>query len=1055
MDENNTGFWLSPQQKAIWTLQQRNPAAPSRACVLLASDRFIPSDALRASLVQVVERHDILRTIFRRQPGMKVPFQVVAAPAEFSWEELDLSSMAEHEQASAMDRLLREEQQRNLPLDQSPVLRATLIRWQKGSALLLSLPAMCADVYSLLRLASELSLPRPESTEDSLRYVQYAQWQNDTLKSEDEPALNARSFWQKQYSTACLPDLPSETRAPDGVGFSPEMLAVPLGSDCAGKLDEIASRLGTSTANVLLAVLQTLLSRSTGQVQFLVAVDFDGREYEELTDVMGSILKSLPVEARFDADYSFREVVAHVAQSRQAAGDWQEYFDCAAEPEPQLLAGFAYVEAPRTTDFRVVRFDVVSSQYRLKLQCVRDEKGLRAEFHYDRSRFDRANIERLGEQFRVLLEAAVSNPDTPVSRLPLLSEGERHRLLFEWNRTEAAYPQDRCWHELFEQQAGLTPQRIAVRCGEQALSYTELNGQANQLAHHLRRLGVGPDSLVGLCLERSLSMMVAVLAIAKAGGAYVPLNPDTPKSRLLQQLAGAKVLISEESNLARLPDFSGPVLAIDYPTPPWASESTSNPQPLTTPDNLVYVIYTSGSTGVPKGVAVTHRNLVNYACFITQRLALSNHPDGLQFATVSTLAADLGNTSIYPALISGGSLHVIPYEVSTDSQRLARYFAAHPVDVLKIVPSHLQALLQGPEAAQILPRRYLITGGEALTRSLLEKILQLGGTCRVINHYGPTETTVGSLTLAIDDYAWQSSSTATIPLGRPIANTQTYILDAHGEPVPVGVVGELYIAGAGVTRGYLNQPERTAERFLPNRFVNQAGARMYRTGDLARYLPDGNIEFLGRADDQVKVRGFRIELGEIEAVLGAHPDIKQAVVLARENPLGDKQLLAYVVAHRDRPLSVPQVQAYLREQLPDYMVPSALMVLDKLPLTANGKIDRQALPQPDDIHTHSKAYVAPGTPTEEVIANIWAEVLRRDRISRDDNFFDLGGHSLLATQVISRVRDHFRTEVALRALFEAPTLSGFAAAVDQSHATSESTIVPLSRDRYRTAGPVR
>jgi amino acid adenylation domain-containing protein len=1048
-NEAITGFRLSPQQERVWSLQQPGPSALGTASAVLEIRADIDPSRLRSALDKVAGRHEILRTVFVKQPGMKMPYQVILDTGRVQWEEVDLASMDSAAQEERLQSTFEACSNRVFDIENGPLLYVTLItRSSLPHLLSVSLPALCSDERSLDILAAELEWAyfSSESAEDPMQYADFVEWQYEVLDGSDTAA--GRDFWREYFreirlDTAGSLLLPFEKNI-SGAPFRPDSVSLRIGT-------------GVDSSDFLFACWQVLLWRYIGP-DFVVGRTADGRKFEELQHAIGLFAKTIPTGVSVRPDESVRAVVERVSALRTESEKWEESFawpSTIALHEQQVPFHFGFSPSDVQTSFRVLQRSAYWTQYRLKLQCVREEDRLRAEFHYDSSRFDRASIERLGEQFRVLLEAAVSNPDTPVSRLPLLSEGERHRLLFEWNRTEAAYPEDRCWHELFEQQAALTPQRIAVRCGEQALSYTELNRQANQLAHHLRRLGVGPDSLVGLCLERSLSMMVAVLAIAKAGGAYVPLNPDTPKSRLLQQLAGAKVLISEESNLARLPDFSGPVLAIDYPTPPWASESTSNPQPLTTPDNLVYVIYTSGSTGVPKGVAVTHRNLVNYACFITQRLALSNHPDGLQFATVSTLAADLGNTSIYPALISGGSLHVIPYEVSTDSQRLARYFAAHPVDVLKIVPSHLQALLQGPEAAQILPRRYLITGGEALTRSLLEKILQLGGTCRVINHYGPTETTVGSLTLAIDDYAWQSSSTATIPLGRPIANTQAYILDAHGEPVPVGVVGELYIAGAGVTRGYLNQPERTAERFLPNRFVGQAGARMYRTGDLARYLPDGNIEFLGRADDQVKVRGFRIELGEIEAVLGAHPDIKQAVVLARENPLGDKQLLAYVVAHRDRPLSVPQVQAYLREQLPDYMVPSALMVLDKLPLTANGKIDRQALPQPDDIHTHSKAYVAPGTPTEEVIANIWAEVLRRDRISRDDNFFDLGGHSLLATQVISRVRDHFRTEVALRALFEAPTLSGFAAAVDQSHATSESTIVPLSRDRYRTAGPVR
>ena len=500
-----------------------------------------------------------------------------------------------------------------------------------------------------------------------------------------------------------------------------------------------------------------------------------------------------------------------------------------------------------------------------------------------------------------------------------------------------------------------------------------------------------------------------------------------------------------------MPEFAGRTVCLDRDQNLWSDQPRTNPASEATPENLVYVIYTSGSTGIPKGVAVRHRNLVNYSHFITRRLRLDEHPEGLHFGTVSTIGADLGNTCIYPALISGGCLHVISYEVSTDAQRFARYTAQYPLDVLKIVPSHLQALLHSPEAKQVLPRKFLILGGETLTPKLVESIQALGGSCEVLNHYGPTETTVGSLTLRLAEYDWKNATAASIPIGRPIANTQVYILDAQLQPVPLGVVGELYIAGDGVTAGYLNQPDRTAERFVANPFVDDASARMYRTGDLARYLPDGNVEFLGRGDDQVKIRGFRIELGEIESVLTKRAGVKQAVVLAKDDERGDKRLLAYVVADRDQNNSPEELRAHLKEQLPDFMVPSAIVPLPKIPLTANGKIDRQALPEPEAVET--KAYIAPKTPAEESVAKIWAEVLRRDRISTDDNFFDLGGHSLLATQVMSRVREQFKVELPIRALFDSPTVAGLAEAIAEADKTSarnpEPAIVRVSREAYR------
>ncbi|MBV8478503.1 MAG: amino acid adenylation domain-containing protein, partial [Acidobacteria bacterium] len=685
----------------------------------------------------------------------------------------------------------------------------------------------------------------------------------------------------------------------------------------------------------------------------------------------------------------------------------------------------------------------------LKLVAVDTGCGLSLEFHYDSSRLSAASVAQIASYFETLLQAAVAASSTPVSRLPLLNANEHTRLLTGWNQTAVDYPR-RCLQEWFEAQAARTPHRPAVRFGERVLSYRELNQAANQLAHHLRRLGVGPDSRVGLCVERSAEMIVALMAILKAGGAYVPVNADNPKPRLGQQLAGVVALITEHKLEARLPALAAPILYLDSPQPPWAKEPGSNPPLTTTVENLVYVIYTSGSSGVPKGVAVRHRNLVNYTYFITQLLAVEAPVEGLQFATVSTLAADLGNTCIYPALVSGGCLHVIAYEIATDAHRLARYTAQYPIDVLKIVPSHLAALLDSPEGPQVLPRRYLFTGGETLTRTLVNKVAAAGASCQLINHYGPTETTVGSLILPLRDYQDEEPESEAIPLGRPIANTQVYILDAQQQPVPVGVVGELYIGGEGVAAGYLGQPELSGQKFLSNPFRHTGVAPMYRSGDLARYRANGLVEFLGRSDDQVKVRGYRIELGEIEYILGQHPAIKQAVVLARADAGGGKQLVAYVVARDPQSAVGNELKAYVGEHLPDYMVPSVIVPLEKLPLTPNGKIDRQALPAPEQLA--AKTYIPPRTPTEQQVAAIWREVLKRDQISVQDNFFELGGHSLAATQVISRVRELFQVELAIRVLFETPTVSALVEAIQaagQAGPSDSAAIRPVVREAYR------
>ena len=1020
----------------------------------------LPIDNLKRALSQLVARHETLRTVYRRQPGMKFPFQVVLESDDPSLEVTDLSGLSESEQKNQLEELFRHEQLRSGGPEAGPVLAARFAKFGPDrSALILGLPCLSADFRSLQVLVQELgrSAAGTVSTEDEepLRYVQFTQWQNDLVEGADETAMKGREFWKNNADESQALPLPNELRTKGH--FSPQLCSSPLSSGTSNQVESLATKLSATSADILLAAWQSLLWRLTGQSKFKVGTVFAGREYDELRDTVGLIEKTIPIEARFDGDFRFREVVEHVRTAIAQAAAWQEHYVPGTSFGAEPLVGFEYVERPGpqtfgSSTFSVEKIFACSERFKLKLSAIQSTNGLALEFHYDGSRLAADSAERVSGYFQALLSAAVAGPETCVSRLALLPEAEWQQLVVDWNQTAADYPRDKCLHELFEAQAALAPDRPALRFNDELLSYREVNERANQIAHLLRTLGVRPDSLVGLCVERSAEMMVALLGILKAGGAYVPLNPDNPKPRLTQQLSGAIALITQEKLLGQIPEFSGKTICLDRDRSLWSDQPHTNPVNLTTPEDLVYVIYTSGSTGVPKGVAVRHRNLVNYSHFITQRLRLDEHPKGLQFGTVSTIGADLGNTCIYPALISGGCLHVIAYDISTDPQRFARYTSQYPLDVLKIVPSHLQALLHSVEAQHVLPRKYLILGGETLTPTLLESVEGLGGSCEVLNHYGPTETTVGSLTLRLAEYNWKNTPAASIPIGRPIANTQVYVLDALLQPVPLGVVGELYIAGDGVTAGYLNHPELTAERFVSNPFVENANVRMYRTGDLARYLADGNIEFLGRGDDQVKIRGFRIELGEIESVLAKRAGVKQAVVLVKEDERGDKRLLAYVVANRDQNNSPEELRVYLKQQLPEFMVPTAIVLLPRIPLNANGKIDRQALPEPEMVET--KAYVAPKSPSEEIVAKIWTEVLRRDRISANDNFFDLGGHSLLATQVISRVREQFRIELPIRAIFESPTISSLAEAIDTADKSQLQTqppaIVRVSREQYRS-----
>jgi amino acid adenylation domain-containing protein len=604
-----------------------------------------------------------------------------------------------------------------------------------------------------------------------------------------------------------------------------------------------------------------------------------------------------------------------------------------------------------------------------------------------------------------------------------LSAQEYEQIVIKFNQSAVPYP-DKCVHELFEDRVKQTPQQDALRFHEQVFTYEELNVRTNQLAHFLRKRGVGPNVPVGLFVERSAEMIIGLLAILKAGGCYVPLVHDDPEARLAYLLADTKppVLLTTRKLLPRLPAYGGEVVFFDES---YETEPGSNPESNTKSSDLVCIIYTSGSTGAPKGVAARHSNLANYIQFIVERFG---YPQRWHFATVSTISAILGNTSVFGALMSGGCLHVIDYETAMAPNLFADYVAAHPIDVMKIAPSQLSALLDGAGGRPILPRKYIVIGGEKFTWELLQKIRE-NGTCKVMNHYGPTET-MGCCTFVVDGYDFGEWKPATVPLGKPMSNQQLYIVDRHLRPVPIGVPGELCMSGAGLTQGYFNQPQQTAEKFVANPFSNEPSARLYRTGDLACLAPDGNIEFLGRIDHQVKIRGFRVEPAEVEAVVKQHPEVKQAVVVPEDNPAGEKILAAYVIPSKR--LGMGELGSFIRQRLPEYMVPSRLLMLEAFPLNRNGKVDLPALAALTEAGQETKGeFIAPRNPAEEQLAAIWREVLKQERIGVQDNFFELGGHSLLATQVISRIRAAFRVQFPIIDFLLSPTIAELAEKISQ------------------------
>jgi amino acid adenylation domain-containing protein len=1061
--ETISGFRLSPHQKRLWLLQKESGAAYVAQSVICIEGNLKP-EVLKAALQNIVNRHQILRTTFHCLPGMKIPVMVVKDSSVLSWREIYLSK--DNSQNITITSICQEEKSHLFDFEKGPLLRCSLLELSANKHILVvTLPALCADARTLKNLFAEISdsysacLQGEDCSKEVVQYVQFSEWQNDLL--EDSEAEAGKNYWSQQdFSALDTLTLPFADNFYQKTEFQPQVYTFTLSAHLTQEIKtnhrgaETRGGEGLNSNLVslfLLSCWQILLWRFTGQTEMIVGKVCHGREYEELNDVLGLFAKSLPIRSRLNTDLHFSEVLQQVTQAVEEANEWQEdfIFEKNVESFPFIFEFEQLPEKCLASD-TLFSFDtqyICLEPFQIKLSCIDKEEFLELGFYYNANLFSANAIHRLAEQFQTLLTSAIENPDVAISQLQILPPNQLEQLLIDFNQTQVDSPRNKCIHQLFEEQVTLTPDKIAVVFEDKQLTYSELNQSANQLAHYLQKLGVQPDSVVGICLERSHLMIVAMLGVLKAGGAYLPLDPGLPKEAIAFRLQDAQVpIVLTQQGIDSIQNSR--VVCLDTDWKDIARESTENTTSQATPENLVYVIYTSGSTGKPKGVAIEHQQLCNYLYGILEKLEL---PKDASFATVSTFAADLGNTVIFPCLRTGGCLHVVSWERASDAAALAAYFRRHPIDCLKIVPSHISALLTSSDIESILPRQLLILGGEATDWHLVETIQQYAPYCRIINHYGPTETTVGVLTYTLSPQPALISGdlkAATVPIGRPIANTQVYVLDKQLQPVPIGVPGELYIGGKSLARSYLNRPELTADRFIANPFVDFKLDRLYKTGDLVRYLPDGNLEFLHRLDDQVKIRGFRIELGEISAVLSQHPAVQEVVVVAREDGLGDKRLVAYIVP------SVPNTQhltltgdlrSLLKEKLPEYMIPSAFVVLKALPLTSNGKIDRHALPAPDEAALIEKTFVAPRTPVEEVIAAMWAQLLGVQRLSIDDNFFDLGGHSLLATQVISRLRTAFGVEIPLRQLFASPTVAGLAAHIETAMRAGqelETTAIP-------------
>jgi amino acid adenylation domain-containing protein len=1055
---------LSHGQRALWFLYKVAPE--STAYNIVAGARIsTPLDvpALQSTLQELVNRHPSLRTNFTTQKGE--PLASVQQHAELSFHVEDATDWNE---ARLNDRMVAESH-RPFNLEHDPLLRVTLFQRGKDEhVLLIVVHHIVADFWSLAVMLDELDqlyrasqagtkIALPELTLD---YGDYVRWQTDLLAGASGERL--WSYWQRQLAGELpLLQLPTDRPRPAVQTYRGFSHFFELSEELTARCKALGQVQQATLYMTLLAAFMSLLSRYTGQDELLVGSPTAGRSRAELSGLVGYFVNPVVLRARLEREMSFESFLVRVRETVLAALEHQEYpFALLVErlqpqrdtsltplfqamfvlqksplPEQPDLPLFALNKAGAKSDVGGLQLESVTlerqvSQFDLTLMMAEVNERLVGSFKYNADLFDARTIERMALHFRILLESIVASPSRPVSTLPLLLDQERSEILFDWNETSIEVPYDKSLHQLFEEQAARTPDNLALVYEQERLTFDALNRRSNQLAHHLQKLGVGPEARVGICMERSALMLVAVLGILKSGAAYVPLDPSQPTQRLAFMLhdAGVEVLLTQQRLAQSLPEFGGRLLSLDAQLTDLADESEANLSVTQSPRNLAYLIYTSGSTGKPKGVMIEHRSVVNLWRALHLAIYSKQHPAASRVGLNAPLSFDASVKQLV-VLLHGATLFILPEEVRTDGRALLSYIERNQLDALDCTPSHLNLWLATGVFERMSANSLLfLIGGEPISETLWHTLASTPH-INFYNLYGPTECTVDATCCE----GRESPARATI--GRPLANTNVYLLDSQLQPVPIGVAGEVHLAGAGVARGYLGQPALTAQSFIPHPYSAEPGARLYKTGDLARYLPDGNIELLGRLDQQIKLRGYRIELGEIEAALAQHQDVEaQFVTLYGDEP-DEQRLVAYVVSHPASKPGTNELRSFLKQSLPDYMLPNAFVVLDQLPLTSNGKIDRRALPPPpDQARPELDAdFVSPNNSVEKILADIWAQVLGLEQVGIYDNFFELGGHSLLATELISQLQDIFPTEVPLLTLFfEDPTVAGLAAAIVES-----------------------
>ena len=1082
--QSNGPVPLSLEQQRLWFFNQLEPGSPLYNMPIASRLRgALNPQALQQAMDAVVTRHEALRTRFVGQE----PAQTIDPPSTVPMLYFDVRNFPAEQRETEARRLLEVEAKRSFDLSRDLMVRSALVRLDEEDWIFLVLMhhiasddwswrIFCGEVavaYDAIVSNRKSGLPEP-----AIQYGDFSVWQKEWLRG--DVLEKQLAYWRKQLEGAPpVLELPTDHPRPASQTFrgACEWLKLPFA--LTEKLNTLSQSGGLTPYMILLAAFQTLIHRYTGQEDIVVGSPVAGRTRASVEKVIGLFVNMLALRTRLDGNPSFFELLHRTQTTVLEALAQQElpFEKLVEELQPERSASYSPLiqvmfalqdelsENLKLSGIITSAFplDSGTAKFDLTFTIVKSGSGFDCGAEFNSDLFEAATVRRMLAHYQEILESVAANPDQHLSEIPLLTGAERQQMLVEWNRTEMDFTRGQTVHELFSAQAVATPKSVAIVCGSESLTYEELDRRADQLAHHLKFLGIGPENLVAISMERSLDMVVGILGTLKAGAAYVPLDPAFPAERLQFMLADSKasLLLTRSREKEHLGDLPKNIRAISLDTD-WRLISEEGEDKLDvpmTPENLAYVIYTSGSTGWPKGVQIPHRAVVNFLHSMQREPGLKA---GDTLVSVTSISFDIAGLEIFLPLTVGAKIVLATAEEIFDAAKMKSLLQTSRATVMQATPSFWQFLIESDWAGD--RRMKILCGGEALSRELADQLLDRAG--EVWNLYGPTETTIWSTLCKI------TPGKKPISIGRPIANTQVYLLDSHLQPVPIGVPGELHIGGDGIAHGYLNRPELTNEKFVQNPFTDsktpaeknpsQSGSkfslshrmgegrgegRLYKTGDLARYRPDGTIECLGRNDFQIKLRGHRIDLGEIESALRQFPNVRDAVVLLREDERRQKSLAAYLLRSAHPSPDAGMLQQFLRKKLPDYMIPSDFVVLDKFPLTPNGKTDRKALSATASKQASARqTFTPPRTPAEETLAKIWRELLRQPEIGIDDNFFEIGGHSLLAMQLMARVRKEFRAELSLRQIFEAPTIAELAGTLAQKQRPCE-VLLPLARPR--------